>query len=277
MSEAQAALNTTLFPFKIGTMATGSVIVNADESPKPIQASSNVIITDVVKAIVKESADKAFANGGERIKYTVTLQNDSSVDLYDVKIISELCPKTTLVRDSILPIPQSGETLESGISVTSPNETSVGGVPKGKSAVLQYEVTINEKETGDIVNRSVAEIKFRDQTGSEYTGKTEPSMAATNIAEANLEIIETADKTFVTENNEEIIFRLIVKNTGNVSINDIVVMSPLPTGMNYKLNSTLKNDTKAFSDENPANSISIGNLDPAQIYKIQFSVTVSLL
>jgi uncharacterized repeat protein (TIGR01451 family) len=181
-----------------------------------------------------------------------------------------------LVKDSIIPIPQPGEILETGISVTSPNEASVGSVPQGKSAVLQYEVTINEKETGNIVNCSLAEIKFKDQTGNEYTGKTEPSMAVTNIAEANLQIIETADKTFVTENNEEIIFELIIKNRGNVRINDIVVMSPLPAGMNYKPNSTLKNDTKAFSDENPANSINIGNLDPAQIYKIQFSVTVSL-
>jgi uncharacterized repeat protein (TIGR01451 family) len=276
MSEAQAVLNTTPFPFKMGATATGSVTVKAGENPKSIQASSNVIITDVVKVVVKESADKEFANGGERIKYTVTLRNNSSVDLYGAKIINELCPKTTLVKDSIIPIPQPGEILETGISVTSPNEASVGSVPQGKSAVLQYEVTINEKETGDIVNCSLAEIKFKDQTGNEYTGKTEPSMAVTNIAEANLQIIETADKTFVTENNEEIIFELIIKNRGNVRINDIVVMSPLPAGMNYKPNSTLKNDTKAFSDENPANSINIGNLDPAQIYKIQFSVTVSL-
>lgn len=276
MPGAQAAINTTPFPFKIGATATGSVTVKAGESPKSVQASSNVIITDVVKAVVNESADKEFANGGETIKYTVTLQNNSSVDLYDVKIINELCPKTTLVKDSIIPIPQPGETLETGISITSPNETSVGKVPKGNSAVLQYEVTINEEETGDIVNRSVAKIKFKDQTGSEYTGKTEPSMAVTNIAEANLEITETADKTFVTENNEEIQFELTIQNTGNVRISDIVVTNPLPVGMNYKPNSTLKNDTEAFSDEDPANSINIGNLDPAQIYKIQFSVTVSL-
>ena len=275
MSEAQAALNTTLFPFEIGAMATGSVTV-AGESPKSIQASSNVIITDVVKAILKESADKKFANNGERIKYTVTLQNNSSVDLYDVKIVNELCPKTTLVKNSIIPIPQPGETLETGISVKSPNEASVGSLPKGKSTVLQYEVTINEKETGDIVNCSIAEIRFKDQTGSEYTGKTEQSQAVTKIAEANLQIIETADKTFVTENNEEIAFELVIKNIGNVKINDIVVTNPLPAGMNYKPNSTLKNDMKAFSDENPANSIHIGNLDPAQIYKIPLIVTGSL-
>lgn len=276
MSEAQAVLNTAPRPFKISTTATGSVIAKTGENPKSIQASSNVITTDVVKAVVKESADKRFANGGEKIKYTVTLQNNSSVDLYDVKIVSKLCSKTTLVRDSIIPVPQPGETLETGISVKNSNGTSLGSVPKGKSAVLQYEVTVNEKETGDIVNGSIAEIKFKDQAGNEYTGTTEPSMAKTNIAEANLQIIETADKTFVTENNEEIQFELIVKNTGNVNINDIMVMSPLPTGINYKPNSTLKNGAKNFSDENPANSISIGNLSPAQTYKIKFSVTVSL-
>lgn len=276
MPETQTILNTIPSPFKMGATATGSVTVKAGENPKSIQASSNVITTDVVKAVLKESAEKDFANDGEKIKYTVALQNNSSIDLYGAKIINELCPKTTLVKDSIIPVPQPGETLKTGISVTSPNETSVGSVPKGKSAILQYEVTVNKNETGDIVSCSIAEIKFRDQIGNEYTGRTEQSMAVTTIAEANLQIIETADKTFVTENNEEIIFKLIIKNTGNVSITDIVVMSQLPAGMNYKPNSTLKNDTITFSDENPADSINIGNLDPAQIYKIQFSVTVSL-
>ncbi|MDD4700259.1 MAG: DUF11 domain-containing protein [Oscillospiraceae bacterium] len=276
MSEKQTDPNTNLSPFKVGATATGSVTVQENENPQSIQAISNVIITDVVKAVVKESADKEFADNGERIKYTITLQNDSSVDLYDVKIISELCYKTTLVKSSIIPTPQLDETLETGISVTSPNETSTGSVPKGTSAVLQYEVTVNEGETGDMVNESIAEIKFRDQTGNEYTGKTEPSMAVTNIAKADLQITETADKTFVTENNEEIVFELTIKNTGNVPINDVVVINPLPDGMNYKPNSTLKNDTKALSDENPANSINIGILDPEQIYKIQFSVTVNL-
>ncbi|HCW80971.1 MAG TPA: hypothetical protein DG942_07725 [Ruminococcaceae bacterium] len=276
MPETQTILNTIPSPFKVGATATGSVTVKAGESPKSIQASSNVITTDVVKAVLKESAEKDFANNGEKIKYTVALQNNSSVDLYSAKIINKLCPKTTLVNDSIIPVPQPGETLKTGISVTSPNETSVGSVPKGKSATLQYEVTVNKNETGDIVNCSIAEIKFMDQIGNEYTGRTEQSMAVTTIAEANLQIIETADKTFVTENNEEIIFKLIIKNTGNVRITDIVVMSQLPAGMNYKPNSTLKNDTITFSDENPADSINIGNLDPAQIYKIQFSVTTSL-
>ena len=276
MSEKQADSNMSSSPFKVGATATGSVSVKEGESPQSIRAISNVIITDVVKAVVKESADKEFDNDGERIKYTVTLQNDSSVDLYDVKIISELCSKTTFVKDSIIPTPQLDETLETGISITSPNEMSVGSVPKGTSAVLEYEVTINEGETGDVVNDSIAEIKFRDQMGSEYTGRTEPSIAVTNIAKADLQIIETADKTFVTEDDEEIVFSLTIKNTGNVKINDIVVTSPFPAGMNYKSNSTLKNDTEALSDENPADSINIGDLDPAQIYKIQFSVTVNL-
>lgn len=276
MSEKQTDPNTNPSPFKVGATATGSVTLKEGENPQSIRAISDISVTDVVKTVVKESADKKIADDGEKIKYTITLQNDSSVDLYDVKIISELCPKTTLVKDSIVPVPQIDETLETGISVTSQDEMPIGNVPKGTSAVLQYEVTVNEGETGDIVNESIAEIKFKDQTGSEYTSKTEPSMAVTNIAKADLQITETADKTFVTENNEEIVFELTIKNTGNVPINDVVIINPLPDGMNYKPNSTLKNDTKALSDENPVNSINIGNLDPEQIYKIQFSVTINL-
>lgn len=275
MPETQAARSFAPGPLKTDATATGSVTVKTGESPKCIQARSNTVYTDVVDVTVEESADKEFDSGTKKIKYTVTLRNNSSVGLYGVKIISKLCAETALVKGSIVPSPQPGEGLETGVSVTSPDEPSVGSVPKGKTAVLQYEVTVDDKEAGDVVSTSLAEIKFRDQTGSEYTGKTEPSTTVTSVSEANLEVVETADKTFVTENGEEILFELVVKNTGNVGINEIVVMSPLPDGMNYKPNSTLKNGTKTFSTENPINGISIGNLEPAQTYKIQFSVTVS--
>lgn len=147
---------------------------------------------------------------------------------------------------------------------------------EGKSAVLRYQVAVNEKGSGDIVNYAHAVIRFRDQTGSEYTGQTEPGRAVTKIAKANLQIVESADKTFVTEDREEVIFKIVVKNAGSVAVSDVVVTSPLPAGMTYQPNSTLKNGSKTFSDENPANGIGIGSLGPAEIYEIQFGVTVSL-
>ena len=275
MMETQA-FNAAFEPFKNDATAIGFIAVEMGGEPQPIQVTSNVVITDAVKVIVEKIADKEYAEVGDRIKYTVTLINNSSVDLYDVKIVDNICPKTTVVTDSIIPVPQPCEILETGVSVTSPDEASVGTVPTGKSATLKYEVSVNEGATGEIVNCANAIIKFRDQKGNEYTGSTEPSMVITNIIGANLKIIESADKTFVTEDNEEVVYTLIIKNTGNIKITDITVTSPIPVGMNYKANSTLKNDTLNFVNENPTDSINIGALNPAEIYKIQFSVTVSL-
>lgn len=275
MIEAQA-LKAAVEPFKIDATAAGFIVAKAGEEPSLIQATGNVVVTDVVKVNVEKAADKEFADVGDRIKYTVTLFNNSSVDLYDVKIVNKICTKTTVISSSIDPAPQPGEFLGTGVSVTSPDEISAGSVPKGKSAALKYEATINEGETGEIVNCANAVIKFRDQKGNEYTGQTESSAVVTNIVEADLQIVESADKTFVTENNEEVVFTLTIKNTGNIKINDITVTSSIPDGMNYKENSTLKNGAAAFVNENPADSLSIGDLNPEEIYKIQFSVTVSM-
>lgn len=266
----------TISPFKIKATAAGLIAEKAGGIPRPIQVSSNDVFTDAVKIAVKVSADQTLADAGDRIQYTVLLKNDSSVDLYDAKIMDKICTKTILSKDSITPAPQPGEILETGVSVTGSGETLVGSVPKGKSAALRYEVTVKKGETGDIVDCAAATVKFKDQKDSEYTCKTDPSFAVASIVAANLQITASADKTFVTENNEAILFTLIVANTGNVKISNVVVTSPFPAGMHYKPGSTVKTGTDTFTDEDPADSIPIGDLDPMETYKIQFGVTVSL-
>ncbi|WP_312641168.1 hypothetical protein [Hydrogenoanaerobacterium sp.] len=277
MLEHQAqSLGIALKPFENSATASGFIVVNTGEDPCPIQVTSNVITTDVVKVIIDNTSDKEFAEAGDKIKYTVKLINNSSVDIYGVKIVDTISPKTILVQDSIVPVPQSDETLETGVTVTSSGEVTVGSVPKGKAATLEYKVTVSEGATGDIINSGFATLKFRDYKGNEYSGSTDPSTAITSVAAAGLQIVQSADKTFVAENNEDVLYTLIIKNTGTIKIADITVTNAIPEGMSYKQNSTLKNEILPLTDENPADGIYIGDLNPAETYKLQFSLTASL-
>lgn len=272
----EARETASLAPFATDATAVGFTAVHAGAEPRPIQVTSNVVITDVVKAVVDKTADKEFAEPGDEIQYTVTFRNYSSVDLYGVKIVDDISPKTTLVPDTVVPAPQAGETLGTGVSVTSPNESVAGRVPKGQSARLAYKVTVNAGATGDMISKASAIIQFRDRKGNEYSGSTDPNITKTTILAPDLQIVESADKTFVTENNEEVVYTLVVKNTGTVKITNITVTSPLSDGMTYRQNSTLKKDTNQFVNADPVLGISIGDLDPGESYQIQFSVTVSL-
>ena len=268
--EAQA-LNSALAPFENTATADAYFTVNEGEMPRPIDDTSNTVSTDCIKTTLTKQADKAFAQVGDEIQYTITFTNNSSVDLYNVKISDIISPKTTLILNSIVPTPLSGETLASGVTVG-----TNGIVVKGSSAELVFKVTVNANETGSITNTANANFKFKDNKNIEHTGSAGPATATTTIVAAGLQITKSADKTFVTENGETIVYTLVVLNTGDIKLTDITVTDPIPVGMTYKLWSTLRNETLPYTNENPENGISIGDLNPGESYKIQFSVTVAL-
>lgn len=271
MTEAQTGLRpTALKPFQITASAAGFF------GNKSVSADSRGVLTDVIQVRVSLAADRKSAAAGGRINYTAVLGNYSSVDLYGVKMVSPPCAKTALVQGSVIPVPRTGETLESGVSVAGPAGASAGCVPKGQSAALKYAVTVGENAAGNIIRSANAVLKFRDRKGSEYTGQTKPDTAVTAIRRSGLLVTESADKTFVTESGETVTFDVTVQNTGRVRIYAIVVTNPLPPGMYYKPGSTLKGQTGIYSSENPADGVHIGDLDPGKAYRLRFSVTVSL-
>lgn len=245
--------------------ADGLLLNNNDD--RKISAEDSVR-ADCIQTTLKKTADKSFAEVGDAIKYTITFTNHSSVDMYGVKVINTISPKTTLVQGSINLTPQVGETLETGVTI--------GDIPKGTSKALEFVVTVNPGETADIFNRAIGTFKFKDWKGIEHTGETDPADATTKIVSAKLEIIKDADKTYITHNGEEVVYTLTIKNNGDVKITNIVVTDIIPTGMLYKANSTLKNDMLPYTNESPQNGINIGDLNAGAFYKIQFTVIVSV-
>ncbi len=231
---------------------------------QPLHAESSVRI-DCIKAYIGKVADKACAQTGDTIHYTITYENKSSVDVQDVVICDTISPKTTVVPGSIVPAPQPGETLETGISF--------GDVPAGGSVTLEFDVTVNDGESGEIDNVTWATYSFIDVKGIQHNLTTDTDHALTLIVNPCLSIVKSADKTFVTHCCEEVVFTLVVTNCGDVKLNDIVVRDNIPAGMKYKEHSTYKNHVGP-TNENPEKGITIGNLEPGESYTIRFTVTV---
>ncbi len=229
-----------------------------------LHAESSVRV-DCVKAFIGKLADKACAQVGDKIHYTITYQNESSVDVQNVVIFDNISPKTTLVPGSIVPAPQPGETLETGISC--------GDVPMGGSVTLEFDCTVNDGETGQIDNSTWSTYSFIDVQSNQQDLTTNTDHALTLIVNPCLSIEKFADKTFVTYNSEEVVYTLVVTNCGDVGLNDIVVTDTIPEGMKYKPHSTYKN-TVGPTNEDPENGITIGNLGPGESYTIKFTVTV---
>lgn len=270
--EAQS-LTTSLEPFENLATAGGFYTVNPADKPHPIENISDIVIVDCIKTEITKADGKAYAEAGDTLTYTITFTNSSSVDMYGVKIASVYdAAKTTLNLASINPAPQSGETLENGITIGGAG----GSIPKGTSAALTFKVTVKAGAVGDIVNSATATFNFKDWKGIEYSGSDEPDTATTTIVDAGLEISQSAKKTFVTEINEEVEYLLTVTNTGNVGITDITVEDAIPTGMEYVANTTYLNGSTTPVDMSPAApGINIGDLDIGGIYTIQFTLKVT--
>lgn len=249
-----------------GSLDTGIfIIVNTGDTPLPIEDDSTVRV-DCVKATLDKVADKEFVEAGGEIKYTITFTNNSSVDMYDVKIADTIPTQTSLIAGSIIPAPQVGESLTTGVTI--------GNVPKGTSKTLEFRVTVNASATGTITNTASAVYKFKDWKNIEHTGSPDPDTATVTCVEASLTIVKSANKTYVTATDKDVEYTLIITNTGDVKVKDIIVTDPIPAGMAYKANSTLRNNTLPYTNENPASGISIGDLNPGASYKLQFTFTV---
>lgn len=232
---------------------------------RSISAKDDITL-DCVCADLKKTANKEYVEPGDEITYTITFTNESSVELYNVTIIDMISTKTTLVPNSIVPTPQQGQTLASGINI--------GVVKVGTSVSLVFKVTVNSDATGEIINTASATYNFEDSKKIQQCGCVGKVSQTVFVLQPKLEIEKTADKTYVSFQGEQVRYTIVVKNTGDVKIFNIIVTDDIPTGMAYLVGSTVLNDTLPSINQNPQTGIIIGNLDPTESFKIEFSVVV---
>ncbi len=241
------------------SMPGGDPIRVTDED----SVSINCIFADIEK-----EADKDNVNPGDRIKYTITFKNMSNTEMYNVKIVDDLPSSLYLIDSSIVPAPQSGETLASGISV--------GSVSPNQEKTLTFSAIVNQSVTNDIVNRAYADFEFRDQSGEFHSASTHITSVTTTVGDDDeVSIEKTADKDYITHDGEEIQFTLTVSNNSRYTIEDVVVTDILPSGLKYLENSTIINNNPPINS-NPAGGIYFGTMPRGSIYTVKFSATVDL-
>lgn len=266
-SESLAVVPADL-PFQSYAEASGLYTPNTGEAPLQIERTGELVVTDGIRVILDIQADKELVRAGEIIKYTITIRNESSVDLYSVKITDVIPLKTTLISESFLPALQAGETLENGVTV--------GDILKDSSKALEFSVTVNDGASGNVIHIGTADYEFMDGSGLEYSGTAQSEQVVTTIAAPGMLIEETADKTVVTQDGESVVYTITVTNTGDVLIQNIRVVAHMSAGMTYIPNSTLLNDVLPYLDANPEDGVLVGDLAPDAHAVVQFIMTVSL-
>lgn len=252
-------------PYINRASAEGIYTLNTGDEERKVN-DSVCLRTDCISAKLSKTADRSYISPGDVINYTVKLTNCSTVDFYDVIISDVISDKTTLVEDSVSPAPKTGETLETGINL--------GRLAIGKSKNLQFSVTVNDDAQGDIENSSEANFLFRDSEDQEISLSASSPSATVTIVNPSINITKTSDKNYITSDGDEVTYTITVQNSGDVTIDDILVVDNIPSGMTYKKRSTLRNGKRPYTSDDPSKGIQIGSLASGESYEIQFTVVV---
>lgn len=144
--------------------------------------------------IVKTASKETFDTLGEEITYTISVTNLGTDTMFDL-----------VVTDPLTGLEEKIESLEPGYENTVVFTTS-------------YIITQEDLDNGQVINRALV------TTGDLSRNATE---TITSIQNPSIELVKTADKTSISAADEEIVFTITVINTGNVTLNDVVIVDEM--------------------------------------------------
>lgn len=263
----QAAAPTPRATQFTNTASATATYTNGSSGPvtTPATASNDVVIL-ALNPVLTKTADKAVANPGDTVTYTISLQNTSAYEFTAVTIADTLPSGLTLVPGSITPTPGGGENLATGVTV--PNIAASG------TGTLTYQATVDAGATGTLNNSATATYTYDPGTGN----TTETTAAVVNplaIGTPSITLTKTADKNTISQNNNQVTYTITATNNGPVDFTDVTITDPIPAGMTYNANSTII-DSGSPTDQNPSSGVSIGALTVGQSKTLKFTTTATV-
>ena len=189
---------------------------------------TETVTTDEKPALtIDKSADVSTYDAvDDVITYTITVENTGNVTLYDV-----------LVTDPL----------------TGLNVTIASLAPEATEEYTQtYTIEQKDLDAGRVLNTATA----TDGTTSDSDDET-----VTADKKPALDVTKTADPTSYDAVGDVITYTITVKNTGNVTLYDVVVTDPL-TGLNETITSLAPDATESYTQ---TYTIKQGDLDAGSV------------
>lgn len=234
---------------------------------------TNVTSTAVSHAFVaiNKTVDKANANIGDTLTYTITLNNVGNVAANNVVISDPIPTGTSYIAGSVAgSVPFNG-TPASGINLTAP-------ISAGGSATITYKVIVGNivPTINPIPNTAALNYTYTVDPASPngVTVAKASNTVTTQISTASLNIVKNTDKV-ISYIGDNITYQLAITNTGNVPTNNVVISEPIPNGTIYVPGSISSN--VAFSGS-PMTAITLTNAIAAEeTVSIAFQIKVTAI
>ncbi|MDB3084653.1 hypothetical protein C4097_08830 [Clostridioides difficile] len=251
---------------------TFSYLINPSESYIYSQVSSNTVPTQINVGLITltKSVDKSYATMGNVLTYTVVVANTGNVDAKNVNFLDNLQSDVTF---------NSGTVTIGGTPYTNYDPTqgfTLGTIPTLQSVTVQFTVTVINNPTQDsVINYAIGTFNYYvNPNGSLYSSSYQSNTTSTIIVQPSLTLTKSVDKLYVTLNNT-LNYSVLVKNTGNTPISNILFTDFLSNGATFA-NGTVIIDGISYANYNPIGGFTLpNNLVAGNTSLVQFQVTVN--
>ena len=205
---------------------SGTTVTNDIPTETPLPQKPSIVL--VKTSVFSDTNNDGFAQVGEKINYTFTITNNGNVVVNNVTI-----------TDPLEGLVLSGNPIAS----LAPGATS--SAIKGVYTIIQSDI-----DKGKVTNSALALGKdskgneVKDTSGTTVDNNTPTDTPLTQSA--GMTVTKTANTTFYSSVGDIINYTIQVKNTGNVTLHQIVVTDPL-TGLNSTIESLAPGITQEFT------------------------------
>lgn len=270
----------------IGLNALNGVIPGCEEYHGVV---SYVVEAKELSGSIEKTASKTTIAPGEEVEFKLTIKNTGDVKLTNVVVRDSLPEGLTLVPGSVHLSANNSTTsdqLSDNLTATGYNLGSIG---TGNTVYITYRAKAGDDfdcAGSSVTNTATLTYDSDQSSGDSRTASSTITIKKTDgCDEPEPEpgkphgvIKKTASKTTATP-GDEIEFKIIIKNTSDVKLTNVVVKDALPTGLTFvsdsaKLSSEDSTTVTDISDEIVTTGYNIGNIDSGKTITITYRVKV---
>lgn len=172
------------------------------------------ILNAVPETFVK-TVDKAYADVGDVLTYTVTIDNQNDFPVSNVLMTDATPAGTTYVGNLLVSAPYTGTTPAGGITISS--------IPANGSATVSWQVKVNTAPPIPTPITNAATVSVPGGT----SGST--NVVTTQVSLARIVMTKASDPSFV-QPGDVVTYTITLNNVGNAAANNVVVTDVLPAG-----------------------------------------------
>lgn len=264
------------------TFTTNPSIPNGESG----SGNTNTVNTQITSAVIDnkvgggfvKSVDKAYANIGDTLTYTLTLRNTGNTTANNVVLTDTIPLGTTFVSNSVrvngAPNPGNPQT---GVNI--------GSIGPNAAATIFFNVVVNQTipSTNPIPNNGTVNYTYtanpslpdgQKGSGNSNTVNTQVNSAIIDNKNGG-GLVKSADVEYAAV-GDTVTYTVSIMNTGNVTANNLIIKDTIPTGTTFVPGSVTINGA-GQTGVNPQTGVNLGNVGPNQMVVMTFKVIVNTI